>query len=188
MITDERRATNGHAGGRAVADMPTLTLSSGYTVGLRRQPGDAWAHAQAAAQAELADSKPQPPMQSLETEPGVFREIANEADPAYLLALGEWRGHVSSLMTQKLLLLMQKFALVFEVDQEKMAELRANYAELGMELPGNDRAVYLGYILAPTLADQAHLFEEIYGKGMPSEGQVALHRAMFPGDVEGHAA
>jgi hypothetical protein len=187
MVSDELRATNGHGNGRAVADMPTITLSSGYTVGLRRQPGDAWAHAQAAAQAELADTKPQPPMQSLETEPGVFREIANESDPSYLLALGEWRNQVSALMTQKLLLLMQKFALVFEVDQDKLKELRDTYAELGMKLPENDRAVFLGYILAPTLADQAHLFEEVYGKGMPTEGQVALHRAMFPGDVEGHA-
>lgn len=188
MITDELRATNGHSAGRAVADMPTITLSSGYTIGLRRQPGDAWAHAQAAAQAELAESKPQPPVQSLETEPGVFREIANEAEPAYLLALSEWRGQVGNLMTQKLLLLMQRFALVFDVEQDKLNELRDAYAELGMSLPESDRAAYLGYILAPTLEDQSRLFEAVYSKGMPSEGQVALHRAMFPGDVARDAA
>jgi hypothetical protein len=74
------------------------------------------------------------------------------------------------------------------VDAEKLKELRDTYAALGMELPENDRAVYLGYILAPTLADQGRLFEEVYGKGMPTEGQVALHRAMFPGDVARDAA
>lgn len=183
-ITEELRSTNGHSGGRTVVQTPTITLSSGIAVGLRRQPADAWANAQAAAQSELADSKPSPPTQSLETEPGVFRDIPNEHDPAYQLALDEWRSRVSGLMTEKLLRFMQKYALVFDIDHERLKELRAEYAEFGMtNMPEDDRIAYLSYIVAPTLDDQSHLFEEVFGRSLPQDQQVALHRAMFSGNV-----
>lgn len=185
-ITDEVRATNGHAHGRA--ELPTITLSSGITIGLRRQPADAIPNAQAAATRALEGEKPVPPTQSLETEPGVFRDIPNEADPAYQQALIAWRAQVASLTSRKLLLLMQRLALVFEVDQERLAELRAAYHELDMPLPEDDRAAYLGHIIAPTHEDQARLFEEVYGRALPTEAQVKIHRAMFPGNLEGNAA
>lgn len=187
-LTDELRATNGHSQGRAVAQTPTIALSSGITVGLRRQPADVMPKAQAAAQHELQSSKPAVPTQAMETEPGVFRDIPNESDDAYQLALLEWQSAVATLTSQKLLRLMERAALVFDIDQERLTELRATYADLGMELPEDDRAAYLGYILAPTHEDQARLFEEVYGRGLPQEAQVALHRRMFPSDLEGHAA
>ena len=112
--------------------MPSITLSSGIKIGLRRQPADAMAKAQAAAQAELAESKPPIPTQRLETEPDVWREIPNEADPAYQSALLTWQAEVASLTSQKLLLLMERFALVFDVDQTKLAEAREAYAIIGV--------------------------------------------------------
>lgn len=187
-ITDEARATNGHAKGRAAVELPTITLSSGYTIGLRRQPMDAMPKAQAAAQHELEESKPRPPMQHIETGPGEFHDIENESDPTYQEELLSWRAEVAVLSSQKLLLLMQRLALVFDIDQERLRDTRETYAALGMELPSDDRAAYLSYVLAPTHADQARLFEEVYGRGLPTEAQVALHRRMFPGNMEGHAA
>jgi len=185
MVREEMRSTNGHS---APAAMPTITLSSGMKVGLRRQPADAMAKAQAAAQSELAESKPAIPTQRLETEPEVWREIPNEADPDYRAALLAWNAEVAALTSQKLLLLMERFALVFEIDQQKLAEVREAYAIIGVELPENDRSAYLGYVLAPTNEDQGRLFMEVYGRGLPTEAQVALHRRMFPGNLEGHTA
>lgn len=180
-ITDELRATNGHASGRA--ELPTITLSSGHTVALRRQPGDIWAKVRAAAQQELESARPTPPTQRMETEPGVFRDIPNEQHPDYLEAHVTWEAHVNERMTEKLLKLMQKIALVFTVDVEALRTLRAEYADLGIALPDDDRIAYLSYVIAPTQEDQARLFMEVYGKALPNEAQVALHRRMFPGNL-----
>lgn len=185
-ITEEKRATNGHA--PPLSGAPTITLSSGITIGLRRQPADVMPKAQASAQKALADKKPQPPAQSMETEPGVFRDIPNEHDPAYQKALAAWQNEVNSLTSQKLLTLMERAALVFEVDHVRLAELRETYALLDMDLPEDDRSAYLAYVIAPTHEDQARLFEEVYGRGLPQEAQVALHRRMFPSNLEGNAA
>ena len=186
IITDELIKANGHSvPGRS---MPTITLSSGHTIKLNRQPGDVMAKATAAAEKELEDSRPSVPTQSMETEPGVWRDIPNEHDPAYKAALNEWRGEVASLTSQKLLLIMERIGLVFEVDQERLNELRETYALLGIDLPENDRSAYLGYVLAPTNEDQGRLFMEIFGRGLPQEAQVALHRRMFPINLEGNTA
>lgn len=182
-ITDEQRATNGHA-----SRAPTLTLSSGETVRLNRQPADVMPKAQAAAARELEDSKPPAPTQSVETEPGVFRDIANESDPAYLEALSAWQTEVASRTAQKLLLIIERIGVVFTVDPQRLATLRETYAVLGIDLPEDDRAAYLAYVIAPTQDDQARLFEEVFGRGLPQEAQVRLHRRMFPGDMAGNAA
>ncbi len=185
-ITEELIKANGHsAPGRS---MPTITLSSGYTIKLNRQPGDVMAKAQAAAEKELEDQRPQIPTQSMETEPGVFRDIPNEHTDEYLTALSEWRSEVASRTSQKLLMLMERVGLVFDVDQARLSELRETYASLGIELPENDRSAYLGYVLAPTNEDQGRLFMEVYGRGLPQEAQVALHRRMFPRNLEGDIA
>lgn len=185
-ITDEIRATNGHAKGRAVGEQPTITLSSGYTIGLRRQPGDVMAQAQIAAQTELDSERPQPPTQKLETEPGVWRDIPNDHDPDYLAARVAWEARTQTLTTEKLLKLMVKVGLVFDVDHEMLNDLRTTYQELGIPLPEDDRTAYLSYVIAPTHEDQARLFMEVYGKGLPTEQQVVLHRRMFPGNLERH--
>lgn len=183
-ITDELRTTNGHA----TSHGPTITLSSGITIGLRRQPADVMAKAQASAEKALAESKPVVPAQSLETEPGVFRDIPNENDSVYQAALLAWQSKVKSLTSQKLLLIIERIGIVFEVDHMRLAELRETYALLDIELPENDRSAYLSYVIAPTHDDQARLFEEVFGRGLPQEAQVALHRAMFPGDVAHNTA
>lgn len=183
-ITDEKRLTNGHA---TTPRMPTITLSSGYTIGVNRQPGDVLAKAKAAAQHELESERPPVPTQNLETEPGVFRDIPNEHDPAYQQALAAWNTRVAGRTSQKLLTLMERIGLVFDVDTERLRALRESYALLGMELPEDDRSAYLGYVLAPTNEDQARLFMEVFGRGLPQEAQVALHRRMFPGDMAQNA-
>lgn len=183
-ITEELIKSNGHA--KAAGN--TITLSSGITIRLNRQPADVMPKAQAAAQRALEDSKPAMPTQSMETEPGVFRDIPNPHDPDYQISLAAWQNEVAQLTSQKLLTIMERIGLAFEVDQDRLATLRETYALLDIELPEDDRSAYLAYVIAPTHEDQARLFEEVYGRGLPQEAQVALHRRMFPGDLEGHAA
>jgi hypothetical protein len=179
MGTVDLQRVNGHSR----ADTNSITLSSGITVKLNRQPADVMAKAQAAAQRALADSKPEVPTQSMETEPGVFRDIPNEHDPAYQLALAAWHSDVNALTSQKLLTIIERIGVVFEVDHARLSALRETYAALDIELPENDRTAYLSYVVAPTHEDQARLFEELFGRGLPQEAQVALHRRMFPGDM-----
>lgn len=186
-IADELRATNGK---RPERDDPgrTITLSSGHTVGLRRQPGDVMMRARAAAEKELDSERPAIPTQRLETEPDVWRDIPNANDPEYVAELDAWNNRVANLTGQKLLLIMERIGLDFEIDHARLTELRETYAAIGVELPENDRSAYLGYVLAPTNDDQGRLFIEVFGRGLPQEAQVALHRRMFPGDVEGNPA
>lgn len=184
-ITEELIHVNGHA---KPAQAQTITLSSGITVKLNRQPGDIMGKAQAAAERELEDSRPAVPTQKMETEPNVWRDIPNENSPEYVAAMIEWRSQVVSATSQKLLLVMERIGLVFEVDHARLADLRETYALLGIELPENDRSAYLGYVIAPTNEDQSRLFMEVFGRGLPQEAQVALHRRMFPRDMEGNAA
>jgi len=184
-ITDELRAVNGHAS--SAPTLPRITLSSGYSVGLRRQPADIMPKAQAAAEAELAGDKPAIPTQRLQTAPDVWHEIDNPNDADYQAELDAWQAQVNLKTTEKLLTIMQRIALVYEVDQARLADLRETYAILGIELPDDDRAAWLGYVLAPTQEDQAHLFMEVYGKGMPTEAQVMLQRHLFPRNPQGDA-
>lgn len=191
-ITEEVRATNGHARGRGipgefVSKLPSLTLSSGHTVYLRRQPADVMPKAQAAAQRDLEAEKPTIPTQRLETAPGEFHEIEHDKHPDYVAALAEWNGKVGQKTSEKLFTIMLRLALVFEVDEQELAALRSVYADQGIDLPEDDRTAYLNHVIAPLTEDQARLFEEVFGRALPTEAQVALHRAMFPGDVEGHA-
>jgi len=144
--------------------------------------------AQARAEAELQESKPTPPTQKLETAPGEFHEVEQRTDPDYLAALDLWQQQVNMKTTEKLLLILQRIALVYTIDQERLQELRGTYELLGIDLPSDDRAAWLGYVLAPTTDDQARLFEEVYGKGLPTEAQDALHRHLFPGDPQGQPA
>jgi len=184
-ITEELIHVNGHA---KPAQAQWITLSSGISVKLNRQPGDVMGKAQAAAERELEADRPAVPTQKMETEPNVWRDIPNEHNPEYQAALAEWRGRVSSATSQKLLLVMERIGLVFEVDQARLDDLRETYALLGIELPENDRSAYLGYVIAPTNDDQSRLFMEVFGRGLPQEAQVALHRRMFPGNLERDAA
>lgn len=184
-ITDEIRATNGHAKGRAVGELPTITLSSGHTIGLRRQPADVLPRLQAAAQQELASEKPEIPTQRMETEPGVWKAIPHEGHPDYQAALAAWTAKTQSRAGEKALLLIERIALVFTIDDAALKQLREDYATLGMELPANDRTAYLSYVLAPTREDQGRIFEEVFGRALPTEAQVAMHRHLFPRHVEG---
>lgn len=168
--------------------LPTLTLRSGHTVRVRHQPADTLPRLQARAQQELATDKPVPPTQRLETAPNEWREIPNEQDADYRAALVVWEARVSALAGEKATKLLMKLGLVMDVDEDALKHLRADYDELGLDLPEDDRTAWLNYVVAPTRDDQARLFEEIFGKALPVEAQVALHRRMFPGDVEGHAA
>jgi len=87
-ITEELIKSNGAA--KTVAAQ-SITLSSGITVRLNRQPGDIMGKAQAAAERDLEDSRPAVPTQSMETEPNVWRDIPNEHNPEYIAAMSEWR-------------------------------------------------------------------------------------------------
>lgn len=187
-ITDEIRQTNGHhPKGRAVLQ-PGITLSSGYTVKVNRQPSDIWARAQAAAEADLESERPAIPTQPMETEPGVWKDIPNENDNAYGVAKAAWDARVATAFTEKLFNVMTQIALEFEVDEAKLTSLRGAYGAMGIELPLDDRAAWLSWVIAPTKDDQSTLFMETYSHGLPNEKQVALHRAMFPGDVPGSTA
>jgi len=179
-MVDTLTHTNGHA---VSPRLPTIMLSSGYTVALRRQPADVMQRIMVRAEEEYAkdNPKPHPPTQKMETAPGEFHEIPKAHDPEYQATLNAWQEEVNHRATEKLLTLANKVALVFAVDTEQLKELRETYAEIGVDLPEDDRIAWLNYVIAPTIEDQARLFEEVYGKGLPTEAQVALHRLFFPG-------
>jgi hypothetical protein len=187
-ITDEARATNGHAKGRAAGERSGLDLPSGYRVIINRQPADIFTKVTAAARSELEAERPKPPTQSLETEPDVFREIANESDPDYLAAQAQFERRVAMLAGAKLTQIMLEIGIEFEVDDKKLTKLRTVYRTTGVDLPDDDRMAWLTYVLAPAQEDMARIFVAVYGPGLPTEQQVAFQQAMFPSHVSGDAA
>lgn len=165
-----------------------LTLPSGAEIKIRRQPAEIIQRLTEKAESEFADSAPKPPTQLVEIGPGQTREEANPTHPEYLAALQVHRATIQARMGQLMIDTMRKVAIITPTDTEAVAELRQNYAELGIELDPDDRKVWMDYLICPTQEDAAHLMFEIFGKSLPREGQIAMHKRLFRNSVEGNAA
>lgn len=169
--------------GRPAPAYPTITLSSGYTLAVRRMASGTMAQLRQQALKELDGERPAPPVQRVEVAPGEWREVERSNDPDHLEALQAWDGRVNQATAMKWLKIMQSYAVLTPTDDEAVAAYRAAMAPTGVELPDDDREIFLWSIAVPTSDDVQALTGFILGISEPSREAVQAHAASFRGDV-----
>lgn len=167
---------NGHTNGDGSATIPavrTVTLpDSGKTVTLNYVSPLLLNDLRKAAQKGL--TKPVPPTQEISG-----RTEANPLHPEYLAAQNEY----NLAMGQRFLELLFKYGVADKPDAEAVAAFRANAEEDNLDLPADDRVLYVTRILVGGNGDVEALQEAIMGTGHPTERQVAAQVAAFPPEV-----
>lgn len=166
-------------------NLPTVTLpGSGMTVRIRRQPGDMLRLIEASARREFQSERPQPPTQRLEVGPGEYKEIEDVNNEEYVALLEAFEARVQEAFSKKMLDVIVKVGLVDTPDIAELSTLRQLYSDMNIEIPEDDRAFWVQFVVAPSAEDFAHLTFEIFGRSLPTEAQVAFHRTLFQRNVE----
>lgn len=157
-------------------DLKDLTLpSSGVVLKIRRIPtlllDDFWRN---------LPLPPAPPMQKVDYGDGKEHEEPNPGHPDYARTIDRYDYEVG--------LRMLEFAALFgvecEVDQEAVARVRGWAEKAGIELPGDDKLVYVTRILA-TGPDLRAIQEAVFGRVQPTEKEIGRKADRFQGEVPG---
>lgn len=142
--------------------MPKFTFeSSGITVQYRQIAPGLLQLIDQTARAEVGD-KPTPPTFQEEIAPGDWKEHPNPHDPKYRAAAAEWetayQTALGALLTEKAV----TYALQTPPDPQSVADVREAFGGMGT-LPDDDRAIWLWYVCAPSMPDQAAFINAIIG-------------------------
>lgn len=167
---------NGHSngdGGAAVPPARTIELpDSGRVVTLNYVSPLLLNDLRKAAQ--KGTTRPVVPTQEIDG-----RTVENPLHPDYLAAQHEYNLAVG----QRFLELLFKYGVADKPDADAIAAFRANAEGDGLELPTDDRVLYVTRILIGGNRDVEALQEAIMGTGHPTERQVAEKVAAFPAEV-----
>lgn len=169
-----------------VAERPSFVASSGYRIAYRHLAPETQARLLAAAERQLAETRPALPTQRLETAPGEWRDVDNPHDPAYQSALAAWRTAVQARQGELFLRFCEDYALIYDIDADEVAALRAAHAAVGDPLDESDAAVFLWKIALPTPDDQMTLIGKLFG-GLTEEA-IQAQKASFCRNLQGPAA
>lgn len=123
--------------------------------------------------------KPAPPLQEVDYGNGSKKSQPNPLHPDYVAALREY----NTAMGQKFIELMFKWGVECDIDGEKVRAMRALAAEDEIDLPADDRTLYLTRILATTAADIEALQDAILGRAQPTEQAVSEKLETFQRDL-----
>jgi hypothetical protein len=164
---------------RSVPAKPTFTFSNGAVATLERV-GPLFAMPILKAYPD-----PKPPL-----APGIGGEMQpNPADPDYIQAIEEHTTMRQLIMND--LLLDLGIADDFEIDQEAVDRYRAKMRRASIELPDDDRMLYIKYCCM-TQNDDFEIYQAIRSYDSPSEEAIAEAATMFqrngtgPADRERH--
>jgi hypothetical protein len=165
--------------GRIAPAYPTITLSSGESIQIRRlATGTVNAITVAVVQA-LTPDKPQPPVQRVETAPNEWLDVANSSDPDYQTALAAWQDRVKAETSQRLMALIADYAIITPTDDEAVAAYKAALAAVGVTTTETDRQIAIWSIIAPHTTDHRAILQAVLGISEPSREAVDAHRATF---------
>jgi hypothetical protein len=167
---------------------PSFRVSTGYILHYRLLSPETMPRLEAAAKTALAKDRPEIPKQRLETGPGEWRDVENPHDEQYLEALEVWEAAVQQDAGMRFLKLCEEYALIYAIDQEEVAALRAAYAIAGATTIADlsDAQVFLWWIALPTPDDQLSLYAKLFG-GLTEEA-IQAQKASFLGQLQGAAA
>ena len=165
----------------------TLPVSQ-ITLTVRRQPAGVLNSLRVRAEQINADTKPKPPVQTVQTAPGVTSDIEVINDPAHVERVAEWEQVVGQtfqdLMSECIAQIGVVSNDVLQPYLEEGRQVQASYKEMGIAVPDGIMAFTLSYIVAQAQEDMATLMDEVFGKSLPSQEMVALRRSLFPSEVQ----
>lgn len=175
------QSNGSHVRGRTVPDWPTFTTSAGYVLRHRRVSPDAYPLMQQAAARELADSKPEIPIETVNTGPGTTAELPNPNNAAYLEAKAAWDAQVTGLAGKKGAAFLRDYAVIDETDLQAVAEYKAMATSLGIVIPETetDRDIWLWRVVCPSQQDMINLLGATIGKSMPSQEAIQAQKQTF---------
>lgn len=166
---------------------PFFTASAGYRIHYRHIAPETLPRLEAAAKLALKDDQPPIPQQRVEVGPGEWRDVDNPHDTAYQEALEAWLLRVQEDAGRRFLMLCEQYALIYEVDADEVAALRAVHQAIGDPLDEfTDAQVFLWKIALPTPEDQMTLYSKLFG-GLTEEA-IQAQKASFLGKLQGAAA
>lgn len=170
-------AANGHTNGRT-AERPSFVTSAGYLIHYRHLAPETLPRLEAAVRQALAASKPPLPTQRMETGPGQWRDVENPHDEAYQQALEGWEAQVQEEGGRRFLTLCEDYALIYTIDEDEVAALKAVQAAIGDPLDDlSDKQIFLWRIALPTPDDQVALYSKLFG-GLTEEA-IQAEKASF---------
>ena len=123
--------------------------------------------------------KPQPPQQTVIDGDGHSRQEANDADPDYIDAVSEWRQAQGFVFIEELV----RWGVEVAPDAAAVAAFRAQAADL--ELPPDDKVVWVTRLMLKTTRDLTALQGAILGEFQPTEAAVTEAVEAFRSDIPG---
>lgn len=175
------------AKGRSTSDRPSFVTASGYRLHYRHLSSETLPRLLAAAKVALAANRPELPTQSVLVGPNEYRAIDNPHDPAYQEALEQWEATVQVNQGERFLTLCEEYALIYEIDEEEVAALKAAHEAAGDPLDDlSDKQIFLWKIALPTPDDQMTLYAKLFG-GLTEEA-IQAQKASFLGQLQRAAA
>lgn len=178
---------NGHVSSDKRREYPAFTSSAGYRIRYKHLSPDTLPRLQAAARLALAAEKPAIPTQRVQTGPDQWADVENPHDEEYQKALEAWEAKVTEDQGRRFLTLCETYALIYEIDEEEVAALRAAHEAIGDPLDDlTDSQVFLWRIALPGPEDQLTLYGKLFG-GLTEEA-IAAQKAAFLGQLQGPAA
>ena len=138
--------------GRTPPELPSVTLPvSGYTIQVR--PIGPLTINELSRQIRKEIPEPKPPLNTVKGLDEKEKQVENTADPDYLDALNDHAVAVNTELSARILKLIAIRSIATPVDADAVASLRADMIAVGVELPDDDREVFLKHILIANAED-----------------------------------
>ncbi len=166
--------------------MQSFLTDTGYRLHYRHLPPETLPRLEAAARVALADERPEMPTQRLEVAPGEWKDVENPHDVGYQEALEAWAAKVQAEQGMRFLTLCERYALVYDVDEEEVKAFRAVHAAIGADLgDATDAQIFLWQIVFPKPESQLDLIAKLFG-GLTEEA-IQAQKASFLSQLQGPA-
>ncbi len=177
--------------GRAAPPLPSFTFpGSGITVQIRRLGPFTLDAINQKVREERRPPKPPRTMVNYGTEEKPESKIEeNQADPDYKQALADYEVEVQDASGRKIIDTIIEHAVIVEVDDDEVSNMRAFLLDLGMSQEEVDRtsdhSIYIKHVCIKTGEDLTELQRFVIGESMPTEERVQAHEDAFRSEVPG---
>lgn len=165
-------------------ERPSFTAATGYVFQYRTLSPETLPRLEAAARQALAEARPPTPTQRVQTGPESWDDVENPHDEQYQIALEAWEALVQEEQGRRFLTICEDYALIYEVDQEEIAALKAVSVATGDTSIGDmsDKQIFLWRIALPTADDQMQLYGKLFG-GLTEEA-IQAQKSSFLGQLQ----
>lgn len=129
--------------------------------------------------------EPEPPIQEVDYGEGKIKR-PNRQHSVFLEMQREWQAKFLEEVSERLVTLIIRRAVVCEIDAQAVAQARADMAAIDVPLDEyDDHYVYVAFVCVGPRADYNDLLRVVFERSMPSEEVVQAHIDSFRGPVPG---